>query len=74
MSGGFHNLSKDRVVAAFKRAGWVVREGGSHTVLTKPDSPVILTIPRHRTVKKGLLLKQIKQAGLTQEQFLTLYR
>ena len=43
-------------------------------VLTKPGCPAKLVIPRHRTVKHGLLLCQIKHAGLTPEHFLELYR
>ena len=51
-----------------------MRQGGKHMVLTKPGITARLTIPRHRTVKQGLLLRQIKNAGLTVEEFLALYR
>jgi len=43
-------------------------------VLVKPGEEARLVIPRHRTVKHGLLIRQIKNAGLTVEQFLDLYR
>jgi predicted RNA binding protein YcfA (HicA-like mRNA interferase family) len=62
------------VIKAFERAGWVAREGGKHTVLSRPGTEARLTIPRHRTVKYGLLLAQIKNAGLTPGEFLGLYR
>jgi predicted RNA binding protein YcfA (HicA-like mRNA interferase family) len=51
-----------------------MRQGGNHMVLTKPGIAARLTIPRHRTVKQGLLLRQIKNAGLTVDEFLALYR
>lgn len=74
---GLHNLKPDRVVKAFERAGWT-HEGqrGSHVKLTKPGNPVILSIPLHKgkPVKKGLLVAQIKKAGMTVEEFLKLYK
>ena len=68
------SLPTSRVLKAFERAGWQMRQGGKHMVLTKPGIMARLTIPRHRTVKQGLLLRQIKNAGLTVEEFLALYR
>lgn len=68
------SLPTSRVLKAFERAGWQMRQGGKHMVLTKPGITARLTIPRHRTVKQGLLLRQIKNAGLTVEEFLALYR
>ena len=68
------SLPTSRVLKAFERAGWQMRQGGNHMVLTKPGITARLTIPRHRTVKQGLLLRQIKNAGLTVEEFLALYR
>ena len=73
---GLHNLKPDRVVKAFEKAGWT-NEGqrGSHIKLTKEGSRYILSIPMHRgkPVKKGLLVAQIKKAGMTVEEFLKLY-
>jgi predicted RNA binding protein YcfA (HicA-like mRNA interferase family) len=74
---GLHNLKPERVVKAFQRAGWKIRnQTGSHVVLKKEDNPVLLTIPVHKgkPIKKGLLLAQLKIAGLTVEEFLRLYR
>ncbi len=74
---GLHNLKPDRVVKAFERAGWT-NEGqhGSHVKLRKEGSPFILSIPVHKgkTVKQGLLVAQIKKAGMTVEEFLRLYK
>ncbi len=74
---GFHNLKPERVVKAFERAGWTTEgQRGSHVKLTKEGNPVILSIPVHKgkPVKKGLIIDQIKKAGLTVEEFLEYYR
>lgn len=72
-----HNLKPERVIKAFERAGWK-NEGqkGSHVKLAKEGNPNILSIPVHKgkPVKKGLLLDQIKKAGLTVDEFLSYYR
>ncbi len=74
---GLHNLKPDRVVKAFERAGWT-NEGqrGSHVKLTKEGNPNILSIPVHKgkPVKKGLIIDQIKKAGLTVDEFLKCYK
>ena len=74
---GPHNLKPDRVVKAFKRAGWTERgQKGSHVKLTKEGNINILSIPVHKgkPVKQGLLRNQISKAGLTVEEFLKLYK
>ena len=74
---GIHNLSPQKVVKAFERAGWLaLGQKGSHVKLIKEGNPNILSIPVHKgkPIKKGLLLDQIKKAGLTTEEFLTHYR
>jgi predicted RNA binding protein YcfA (HicA-like mRNA interferase family) len=73
---GIHNLKPLKVVKGFERAGWTAWEQkGSHVKLTKEDNPNILSIPVHKgkPIKKGLLLDQIKKAGLTVEEFLEYY-
>ncbi|MHB1325243.1 MAG: type II toxin-antitoxin system HicA family toxin [Thermoleophilia bacterium] len=74
---GTHNLKPEKVVKAFERDGRANRgQRGSHVKLTKPGNPNILSIPIHKgkPVKKGLLLSQIKKAGLTLEEFLEHYK
>jgi predicted RNA binding protein YcfA (HicA-like mRNA interferase family) len=74
---GLHNLKPNRVVKAFKRAGWTSEgQKGSHVKLSKAENPNILSIPVHkgRPIKIGLLLDQIKKSGLTVEEFLEYYR
>jgi len=77
MKNGLHNLKPDRVVKAFIKAGWKYEgQKGSHVKLSKEGNSNILSIPVHkgRPIKKGLLLDQIKKAGLTVEEFLEYYR
>lgn len=72
-----HGLKPEKVIKAFERAGWTTRKrtGTSHVILTKEGSTNTLSIPIHKgkPVKKGLLINQIKKAGLTVEQFLGYY-
>lgn len=73
---GLHNLKPEKVVKAFERAGWVNKgQRGSHVKLTKEGNPNILSIPIHKgkPLKKGLLLDQIKKAGLTVGEFMKYY-
>jgi predicted RNA binding protein YcfA (HicA-like mRNA interferase family) len=59
-------------VKAFERAGWTClkrRGNGKHFILTKPDQGH-LSIPDHKQVKRALLQKQIKLAGLTEAEYL----
>jgi predicted RNA binding protein YcfA (HicA-like mRNA interferase family) len=74
---GIHNLKPERVVKAFEKAGWqLVRQTGSHWILTKEENPVILSIPIHkgRPLKQGLLRHLISSAGLSVDEFLRLYK
>lgn len=74
---GLHNLKPERAVKAFERAGWTNKgQRGSHIKLTKEGNPNILSIPVHKgkPVKKGLLLDQIKKAGLSIDEFMKLYK
>lgn len=73
----FNNLRPERVIKAFERAGWKKRgQKGSHIHLTKEGSHYILSIPIHKgkPIKQGLLKNQIMKAGLTEEEFLKLYK
>jgi predicted RNA binding protein YcfA (HicA-like mRNA interferase family) len=66
-------VSAREAVAAFERIGFaVVRQRGSHIVMTKPGHPATLSVPEHRVVKPGTLRALIRQSGLTVEQFVDL--
>ena len=63
------DLKPNQVVRAFERAGFTLsRVAGSHYILTRPGTSVI-SIPRHSTVKVGLLLAKIKAAGMSYDDF-----
>lgn len=61
--------SGEAAIQAFVRAGWSrARQRGSHVTLTKPDNPVVLTVPLHRELGPGILRSLIRKAGLTVEE------
>ncbi|MBI4338475.1 MAG: type II toxin-antitoxin system HicA family toxin [Chloroflexi bacterium] len=67
-------ISGEQAIRAFERLGYQRRKGkGSHVNLTKANSPR-LTIPVHRELRIGLLLYELKKAGITPEQFLEALR
>lgn len=73
---GVNNLKPERVAQAFIKAGWKKRKTkSSHAKLTKEGNINILSIPLHKgkPIKQGLLLNQIKKAGMTVEEFLKYY-
>ena len=60
------------VIKALSRAGFKpIRQRGSHVRLekTKGDETVKITVPLHKTLKKGTLKRIIMDAGLTVEEF-----
>lgn len=59
-------------VRAFERAEWVtVRRKGSHVSLTKTGSTVVLTVPMHSELGRGLLRSLIRKAGISVDEFVT---
>jgi predicted RNA binding protein YcfA (HicA-like mRNA interferase family) len=57
-------------VKKFRKAGWtVVRQKGSHVMMTKPEFQWTLSIPQHDELGPGLLRKLIRQADITIEEF-----
>lgn len=64
-------LPPSDVIKIFQRLGWqVVRQKGSHVIMTKPGHLATLSIPNHPEVARGTLRSLIAKAGLTVEQFL----
>ena len=67
-------ISGRQAVKAFEKFGYSVRKGkGNHVNLVKGGSPR-LTIPLHDELSVGLLIHEIKKAGLTIEEFLKLLK
>jgi hypothetical protein len=70
----------ERHARAFERCGWTkVRETSGrnpHIILKKEGVQAILSIPNHKgqDVKRALLQKQIRLAGLTEQQYLDCFR
>ena len=68
-------ISGREAVKALERAGFIViQQRGSHIRLKKTtkEEVIKLTIPLHRTLKRGTLSRIIKDAGLTVEEFVEL--
>jgi predicted RNA binding protein YcfA (HicA-like mRNA interferase family) len=62
-----------KIIRVFKKAGWVLdRIEGSQHILVKEGAEEILVVPVHgnKLIKVGLLKGLIKDAGLTNEDFL----
>jgi len=65
-------ISGRETVKALSRAGFrVVRQRGSHVRLEKrtEERLIKLTVPLHKSLKKGTLRRIIKDAGLTVQEF-----
>lgn len=63
------------VIRVLERAGFIVRRvSGSHYILKHPNKPTLrVTVPYHNhDLKRGTLQSIVKQAGLTNEEFLEL--
>jgi predicted RNA binding protein YcfA (HicA-like mRNA interferase family) len=69
------NLKPREVVRALERDGWYIHEtGGSHVQMKHPRKQGRITIPWHERsdVPKHILKSIIRQAGLTNLQFMDL--
>jgi len=63
-------LRPREVIKAFEKFGWeVVRQKGSHIIMTKEGHIATLSIPDHSEVARGTLRSLIAKAGLTPEEF-----
>jgi len=64
-----------KIIRVFKKAGWILdRIEGSHHILVKEGAEEILVVPVHgdKPIKVGLLKGLLKDAGLTNKEFLRL--
>jgi predicted RNA binding protein YcfA (HicA-like mRNA interferase family) len=68
------DLDRRCVLAAFRRLGFTeVREGGNHTILTNPDSPGHVVIPRHARIHRATIRGELRRIGVSVEEFLDAY-
>lgn len=68
-------LSGREVIKAFSKAGFVfVRQRGSHIRLQKAttEGTLKITLPKQKVIKRRLLRKLIRDAGLTVKEFIEL--
>ena len=67
-------VSGRETIKALSKIGFlVIRQKGSHVMLEKRNEEVIkLTVPLHRSLKKGTLRRIISDAGLTVNEFITI--
>ncbi len=64
-------LKPSQVIKAFENLGWeVVRQKGSHIILTREGHIATLSVPKHKEVARGTLRGLINRAGLSVEEFL----
>jgi predicted RNA binding protein YcfA (HicA-like mRNA interferase family) len=73
--GRMAQIVAERMIRALRRLGWaLVRQAGSHAVLTKGGHHPI-TIPMHpgKTLKEGTARAILKQTGVTEEEFFDAY-
>ena len=55
----------------FNRVGWTIaRQIGSHLIMVRLGSMLILSVPMHSEIDRGTLRKLISLAGLSVEEFL----
>jgi predicted RNA binding protein YcfA (HicA-like mRNA interferase family) len=74
---GLKNLplaSGEKHVRAFERLGWTVARPGNHIVMTRPGHRAALSIPNHAEVKRTVLQKLIRAAGVTEQQYLKAFK
>ena len=66
-------LSARECIATLEKAGFhVTRQKGSHITMRRDTPPGRVTIPNHKTLKKGMLRGIIQQAGMTVDEFVDL--
>ncbi len=74
MSPRLPALKPRQVVRALQRAGFVIdHQTGSHVILYKDGHPNPVSVPQHnKDLKRGTLVRIIKDAGLDHDRFLEL--
>lgn len=66
-------ISGAECVKALGKVGFTVyRQRGSHITVIRKSPPSQTTIPNHRELDRGLLRAIIRQAGLTEDEFIAL--
>ncbi len=66
------DLSAEECIRALEKAGFTIARQGKHITMRRDNPRLRVTIPNHRTIKKGTLRSIIRQAGLTVDEFVAL--
>jgi predicted RNA binding protein YcfA (HicA-like mRNA interferase family) len=68
-------LSGGEIIKALCKIGFnIVGQKGSHVKLKKVnEKELIVIVPKHKEVKKGVLLSILKQAEMNREEFMKLF-
>jgi predicted RNA binding protein YcfA (HicA-like mRNA interferase family) len=75
--GRMSGIHADRMIRALERLGWAVaRSRGSHHALAKHGRPGVIIVPVHRgrTLPEPTARGILKKAGISEEEFLGVYR
>ena len=76
MSEKLRPFPAEKVIKALNKIGFEVsRQRGSHVILKNKEGTIIV-VPNHQgeEIGRGLLMKIIKQAGITKDNFLKLLK
>jgi predicted RNA binding protein YcfA (HicA-like mRNA interferase family) len=65
-------ISGEEVIAALERAGFRRIRQKKHVSMGKLNPTIVVTVPLHKSVKRGTLRAIIRDSGLTVEQFVSL--
>jgi hypothetical protein len=66
--------SASKHARAFERLGWKVDRAHNHIVFTKAGNPFAPCLPDHAEVSRGLLQKQLKGAGISEEDYIEAFK
>ena len=67
-------IKGEAALKAFVKAGGIERGGKGDHINVKMPNGQIITMPRSKELKIGLLKAALKKAGLTEEEFLRLLK
>ncbi len=68
-------ISGKECIKALEKTGYkVIRQKGSHIVLTTSNPTNMLVVPNHKEIDRGTLRAIIRQANLTIDEFISLLK
>jgi len=72
MSPRLPQVKPKELIRALERLGFVLRrQTGSHAIFRHPETKNMVVVPVHaKDIKRGLLYGILKQAGISEENFL----